>query len=125
MSQSRQTTGQLGERLACQYLKQRKFRVLETNYRVRTGEIDIIATRQDEIHFIEVKARRSQDGGDPLEQVTPRKQQQIIKAARHYLSESRSKKSPVFSVLGVSLTGATATCEWIDNAFGVDSEWAL
>lgn len=48
--------GDLGEDIACKFLKRRGFRVLERNYWKKCGEIDIIAKKDNEIHFVEVKS---------------------------------------------------------------------
>lgn len=48
--------GRLGEDVACEYLKQHGFIILDRNYYRKVGEIDIIASKMDEIHFIEVKS---------------------------------------------------------------------
>jgi putative endonuclease len=55
----KQTLGQQGERAAISFLKTRGFTILETNYRTKPAEIDIIAKDNDCICFIEVKTRRS------------------------------------------------------------------
>ena len=49
--------GKLGEKLACKWYTDRKYKLLDINYRTRLGEIDIIAMKKKEIVFIEVKAR--------------------------------------------------------------------
>ncbi len=47
--------GRLGEDIACGFLKNRRFRIIERNYRKKWGEIDIIAKKDNVLHFIEVK----------------------------------------------------------------------
>jgi putative endonuclease len=79
------TFGAEGERLAAKYLKKKGYTILEQNYRSPLGEIDIIATCQNKLIFVEVKRRSSARFGKGYEAVTRRKQQQIIKTANHYL----------------------------------------
>ena len=52
-----QRLGELGERLAAEYVQKKGMRILEHNYRIRGGEIDLIAQDGDEVVFIEVKTR--------------------------------------------------------------------
>ncbi len=81
----KQMTGSLGERLARQYLVDRGFIILATNYRAPDGEIDIIARDQDDLVFVEVRAKRNLSFGSPEESVTPVKQQKLIATAQHYI----------------------------------------
>ena len=53
---STQPIGKLGEDIACRYLRERGFSVLERNYRKKWGEIDVIARFGRVLHFVEVKA---------------------------------------------------------------------
>lgn len=79
--------GNIGEDIALAYLKkQRGYTVLCRNYRLRTGEIDIIAAHNRTLVFIEVKTRNSLQCGHPAEAVSPHKQKQIIRTAEMYLS---------------------------------------
>lgn len=48
--------GQLGEDIVARYLQNRKFHVIERNYRKKWGELDIVAQKDDVLHFVEVKA---------------------------------------------------------------------
>ncbi len=73
------------ELLAVKYLKDREYSILEQNYYTRHGEIDIIATNDGYIVFIEVKYRSNTKIGFPEEAVNARKQQAIIAAAKYYL----------------------------------------
>ena len=84
--------GELGERLAVEYLKKQGYKILERNFRIRGGEIDIIAIDPstssgqggDTLVFIEVKTRRSNEFGTPLEAITPWKLRALIKSAQFY-----------------------------------------
>ena len=51
--------GRLGEKIAVNYLIDNDASILETNYRIKSGEIDIIAKLNEELVFIEVKSRSS------------------------------------------------------------------
>jgi len=86
----KQKLGRLGEAFAEQVLCLDGYRIIERNFRCKAGEIDLIAEREDELYFIEVKTRRSQLFGSPAESVNYKKQQHLRKAARTYLAESKN-----------------------------------
>ncbi len=75
------------ESIAVRYLKENGYTILKRNYRVRCGEIDIIAQRDGYIVFIEVKYRSNTHTGTPGESVDHRKQRQISKVAMYYLNQ--------------------------------------
>lgn len=77
--------GQWGEEQACTYLKQHGFRIVERNFRCRTGELDIVAKKDETLCFVEVKSRRSVMLGWPGEAVTTEKQRRMRSAAAFYM----------------------------------------
>lgn len=78
------------ESMAADYLISQGYEILARNYQNhRKGEIDLVAKEERFLVFIEVKYRRSTEGGDPGEAVSPLKQQRIRKAALVYLYEHR------------------------------------
>lgn len=79
--------GDIGEELATQFLKKEKYKILARNYSTHIGEIDIIATKNSVIVFVEVKARTSNEFGRPAEAVNYRKQQKIHLVAEQYLQK--------------------------------------
>ncbi|MDO8637994.1 MAG: YraN family protein [Candidatus Daviesbacteria bacterium] len=79
------SVGNQGEYLACEYLKKRGYKILERNYRIRGGEIDIVAMDKNFLVFIEVKTRYSPEYGLPVESITPWKIKHILKTARFYI----------------------------------------
>jgi len=80
----KQIAGKLGEDIACEYLKKQGYDIIERNFRIRGGEIDIIALDKGVLAFIEVKTRRSNEFGSPLESITPWKLRALIKSAQFY-----------------------------------------
>lgn len=79
---------QIGSRYeaeAAMYLMQLGYKLIEKNYRCRTGEIDLIGIERGCLCFIEVKYRKDSRAGDPLEAVDIRKQRKIIQTAQYYL----------------------------------------
>ncbi len=80
----RRETGLLGEKLAKDFLKKRKYRILATNYRCPEGEIDIIARHKDSLVFIEVRTKSSLEFGSPEESITLAKMERLRSVAEHY-----------------------------------------
>ena len=77
--------GKKGEDLACRYLEEQGYRILDRNVRYKMGEIDIVAQIDDTICFVEVKARTRMDYGMPRDAVDTRKQWKLIRCAQLYL----------------------------------------
>lgn len=84
-----------GERVATNYIEKMGLTVVDTNYRTRLGEIDIIAKRDLVYHFIEIKARRGMQHGLAREAVTKKKQKHIKRAAMLFLYDLNQKKAPL------------------------------
>ena len=81
--------GQIGENIAAKYLKKKKFKILQTNYKNSIGEIDIIAKDEDFLVFVEVKSRNSEKFGRPSLAVTGVKQNKIRQVASVYLIQNK------------------------------------
>jgi putative endonuclease len=96
------TKGFRGEELARAYLKGKGYAILEVNFGLRTGEIDIIAKDGDTIVFVEVKTASGSSFGDPLGWISPRKQQRIARTSFLYVSRHGLHDSPIrFDVVAV------------------------
>ena len=117
--------GQYTENLACRYLENKGFKLVEKNFNCKVGEIDLIMQDNDTIVFVEVRYRKSNDFGSGAESITVTKQSKLIKTASLYLQRHvKLSQYPVrFDV--VSITGFIETEElnkinfdWIENAFG-------
>lgn len=80
-------SGDYGEELACQYLRNSGYRILDRNFRIRGGEIDIVAREGDTLVFIEVKTRYSHEYGLPVESMVPWKIRALLKTARFYIQK--------------------------------------
>ncbi|MGH7198889.1 MAG: YraN family protein [Candidatus Omnitrophota bacterium] len=120
METTSQTTGAVGEALACQYLRARGYKILLMNYECPLGEIDLIAKEKGALVFIEVKTRQSGAMGAPAESVTFHKRGQIVKTAHYYLKRYGIRDvSCRFDVVSVLLLPDTLpVIEVIENAFG-------
>ena len=76
--------GDQSENLATDFLEQEGFTILERNYFARKlGEIDIIAKKNEVLHFIEVKSGKADF--DPIYNVTPAKLRKVINSAHYYM----------------------------------------
>ncbi len=77
--------GDVGEILAVNFLKKKNYKILETNFKTKFGEIDIVALDNKVVVFVEVKRRKTLAYGRPIEAVDFRKQQTIRRVAEFYL----------------------------------------
>lgn len=109
--------GAIGEDIAIKYLRENGYVILERNFRTKTGEIDIIASINDIIVFIEVKTRNSDKYGFPYEAVNYKKQQKIIKVAQNYINLRRLNDYQYrFDIIEIFLN-SQARVNHIENAF--------
>ena len=86
--------GKYGEDLACVYLKKAGYKILERNFRIRGGEIDIIAVDKQTLVYVEVKPRSSHRFGLPEEAVTYRKMNFLKRAAKFYRNNRLNLRLP-------------------------------
>ncbi len=102
--------GDESEMLAAMFLEQEDFVIVERNYFARKlGEIDIIATKEDVLHFIEVKSAKADF--DPVYNLTPAKLRKVINSA-HYYMKSKDLDLP-FSIDALIIRGDEV--EFIEN----------
>ena len=101
--QNDRRTGSYYEEIAAQYLEENGIPVIARNYRIRIGEIDIIAEDSGYLCFTEVKYRRSGSYGRPAEAVTVSKQRTIRRVAEYWISEHKAYHRPVrFDVIEIT-----------------------
>ena len=93
MPSNRRRTGALGERIAREHLERAGYRIIETNFRCREGEIDIIAQEGEYLVFTEVRTKRSTDFGTPEESLTGAKREKLIELANIYLQRHQIETS--------------------------------
>lgn len=110
--------GEKGEILARGYLTSQGLELLEANFRLRFGEVDLIMLDQDTLVFVEVKYRSSEAYGTSLEQVTVSKQKKIKLVAAAYLQRYPQEVSSVrFDVVGISPDSIGYQYKWVKGAF--------
>jgi putative endonuclease len=83
----RKDIGNSGEEKAADFLQSKGYQVMETNYRHKRGEIDIIVKNDELMVFVEVKTRNNVEFGTPEQFVSQRQRQVIIETANAYISE--------------------------------------
>lgn len=121
MEKYNKVLGNCGEDAAVKFLKKNGYSILERNFNIRGGEIDIIAQKGDYVVFVEVKTRSTDDYGGGLNAITYAKQQHLIKTAQTYLL-TRGECSARFDVIVVNghMDGKKfkmSSIEHIENAF--------
>lgn len=89
MITAKRELGNLGEKIALNYLKKSGYQILERNYQKKWGEIDIIAQLKEKIFFIEVKSKNKGVAFRPEQNVNFSKQKRLIRAAKDYLLERK------------------------------------
>ena len=80
----RKRLGDFGERVAAAHLEANGYRVLATRFRVREGEVDIVARRGGLVVFVEVKTRRGNGKGSAVEAIGARKAQRLVIVAEAF-----------------------------------------
>lgn len=110
-----QAKGAAAEELAAQHLAKHGLRLVERNFRVRGGEIDLICRDGSSVVFVEVRLRRRSDYGGAAASITAAKQARIIMAARHWLARHGECPCRFDCVL---LDGEHI--EWLRDAFAAD-----
>lgn len=112
---SKRKTGSLYENLAAAYLDAQGFRIIERNFRCRSGEIDIIAFEGSCLCFIEVKYRKDDRCGRPAAAVTLSKQRTIIRVSEYFIMRrnlyNTMRRYDVIEILGNEI-------HLIRNAYG-------
>ena len=95
------TTGSTGESMAEAYLLKKGFTILQKNWRHSHWEVDIIAQKNNILHFIEVKTRRTEKYGQPEDAVSDKKIQNLINASEEYLYLHPQWKRIQFDILSI------------------------
>lgn len=101
-------TGKVGEDLGWSFVEQQGYTILEKNWRHSRWEVDIIASKDNVLHFVEIKTRRSSNYGLPEERVGNKKIQNLINAAEEYLYGHPQWKRIQFDILSILLINGKA-----------------
>ena len=118
MTAARQAFGQLGERIAERWLKRQGWRVVQRRFRNGHRDIDLVMEREGTVAFVEVKSRRGDEFGSPIEAVNWKKQKELAKSAFVWIDRhGRATESYRFDVVGVLVDGERVRVRHIPNAF--------
>lgn len=109
---SRQATGAAGEQRAADFLSSHGLRVVERNFRVRGGEIDLVCRDADAAVFVEVRTRQGSAYGGAAASITAAKQARLVLAARHWLARHGERPCRFDCVLIQD-----GRLEWLKDAF--------
>lgn len=101
--------GDLAEEKGCDYLRARGLRIIDRNVYNRFGEIDIIAIRENVLHFIEVKSAQNYE--QAVHNLTSAKLQKLNRTIQFYLQQKRLNGDYCIDALIISEEGI----EWIEN----------
>jgi len=114
-----QMVGKWGEDIAASFLERHEFKIVGRNVRTSEGEIDLIACKDKELIFCEVKTRTNGLGGYPEEAVTDEKMDHMLSSAESYLDEhpeyAENWRIDVISVIG-QVNDQQPQIEWFENA---------
>lgn len=122
MTRARQQLGKAGEEIALRYLQNLGMTLLQKNYRVRTGEIDLVMWDKDVLVFVEVRTKNNDRCGTPVETVIHAKRRKIVNTARHFLKENRidDEIRCRFDLVGIVMRkDLQPEVEYLENAFFV------
>lgn len=95
--------GNLGEAIACEYLVNKGYTILHTNWRHKYWEVDIIALRNKTLHFVEVKTRTNLNFGLPEESISEKKMNALKRAAIAYTEQNGNYSLLQFDVVSIIL----------------------
>jgi putative endonuclease len=110
--------GKLWEIEAGKFLRKKKYKLIESNYTTRFGEIDLIVCNKKYICFVEVKQRDVSSIATPKEFVDKNKQSKIIASSQLYLQKNRTNLQPRFDVIEIYTdNNIIKSIKHLENAF--------
>ena len=122
MTKARQTMGLQGEHVAAKWLHVHGWEIAERRFRNGRRDIDLVATRSAQagrtVAFVEVKTRASADFGGPVSAVNLRKQRELSRSAKVWMSRfQRPGDTFQFDVIGVIIGNQNVRVQHVENAF--------
>ena len=127
MTKARQTMGLRGEHVAAKWLNVHGWEIAERRFRNGRRDIDLVATRSGQagrtVAFVEVKTRASADFGGPVSAVNWRKQRELSRSAKVWMSRFEKPGDTFrFDVIGVILGQENIRVQHVENAFLIQSK---
>lgn len=116
---SRVERGRYFESIACAALVANGYRILARNYRCPGAEIDIVASHQGYLVFVEVRGQTAPKKIDPFETITTRKRQKLVLGALHYINQHCGSREPKvrFDIVAVRGPRGNETVDILQGAF--------
>ena len=109
-------TGKQGETIAVEYLQSKGYQILEQNWHNHHQEIDIIASKGNELVIVEVKCRSGSPLAEPYTAVNRNKQNLLIKAANAYIQRKNVDMETRFDIVSITL-GKEVSIDHMEHAF--------
>jgi putative endonuclease len=127
MTKARQAMGLQGEHVAAKWLHVHGWEIAERRFRNGRRDIDLVATRSEAagrtVAFVEVKTRASADFGGPVSAVNWRKQRELCRSAKVWMSRFEKPGDTFrFDVIGVILGQENVRIQHVENAFLIQSK---
>jgi len=122
MTTAGQELGLQGELIAERWLVHRGWRVIQRRYRSGHRDIDLVAESGHTIAFVEVKTRRGEAFGGPVEAVNWKKRRELSRSAFTWIDRhGRPGESYRFDVVGILVTGGRVRVRHVENAFSLNN----
>ena len=109
--------GKIGEELAVDFLTEKGYEILETNWTFQKAEVDIIAQKDTILAVIEVKTRSSVDFGSPQDFVKPKKIKLLVKAINEYVITNDLDVEVRFDIIAIHAKDKMFEIEHLEAAF--------
>ncbi|MEM7108946.1 MAG: YraN family protein [Bacteroidota bacterium] len=109
--------GKEGEKLAADHLKQSGYKVLESNWRFKRSEIDLICEKGNLLVFVEVKTRSYVAFGQPEDSVDEKKAAKVIEGAEEYIFQTNWNKDIRFDIISIVINGDQRKLLHLEDAF--------
>ena len=120
MSTATQALGEVGERVAERWLTRAGWRVLNRRFRNGHRDIDLVVERNGTVAFVEVKARRDDHFGGPVEAVNWQKRIELTRSARVWIDRhGQPGEAYRFDVVGVIVSGSMVRVRHVPDAFSL------
>lgn len=117
MTDHRHAIGEAAEQTALDHLRSNGLELIERNFRIRRGEIDLVMRDNAEVVFVEVRARTGGRYGDGIDSITRSKRQRLVAAATAWLQRQPGEPPTRFDVISLTPDGHI---DWIRDAFRAD-----
>ncbi len=109
--------GKRGEDLALEMLKTKDYKILETNWRYKRDEVDIIAMDGNELVIVEVKTRSTGFFGDPEDAVDEAKMLRLVRVAEEYIEQNSLENECRYDIVSIILNNNKSKIRHIKDAF--------